>query len=236
MTAFTYAVAEWREWRDARPHPGLLVASLVLAGSASFLWLGPFALSLALPASAIALGWAGGGRYGLGRRFRKLLLGSGIAPNAGAAGKALEAAAEAAWTGLALSPPAILALAFWERDAAAGFLLALAFLATFLLSAAAGFALSLSFGGPDRMPSLYYLGAFVAPTALSRDLRLLSPFFQAQAAFGIGNGPVSGAATGSGAASLPSFFLGALVDLALAVLVFAAGGAAISAARRRDAD
>ena len=232
MTAFTYAVAEWREWRDARPHPGLLVAALALAGSASFLWLGPFALSLALPAGAVALGWAGGGRYGLGRRFRKLLLGSGIAPAAGAAGKALEAAAEAAWTGLALSPPAILALAFWERGAAACLLLALSFFACFLLSAAAGFVLSLTFGGPDRMPSLYYLGAFVAPTALSRDLRFLSPFFQARAAYGIG----AEAAMGSGAASLSPFYLGAFVELALAALVFAAGGAAIRAARRRDAD
>lgn len=232
MTAFSYAVAEWREWRDARPHPGLLVAALVLAGSASFLWLGPFALSLALPAEAIALGWAGGGRYGQGGRFRKLLLGSGIAPDAGAAGKALEAVAEAAWTGLALSPPAILALAFWERDAAAFLLLALSFFACFLLSAAAGFTLSLAFGGPDRLPSLYYLGAFVAPTALSRDLRFLSPFFQARAAFGIGTDAVKG----TGAASLGPFFLGAFAVLGLAALLFAAGGASIRAARRRDAD
>ena len=55
MTAFSYALAEWREWREARPHTGLLVASLVLAVSASLLWLGPFALSLALP--AVALAW-----------------------------------------------------------------------------------------------------------------------------------------------------------------------------------
>lgn len=232
MTAFSYAVAEWREWRDARPHPGLLVAALVLAASASFVWLGPFALSLALPAAAIALGWAGGGRYGTGRRFRKLLLGSGIAADAGALGKALEAAAEAAWTGLALSPPAVFALAFWEGGAAAGLLLALSFFASFLLSAAAGFVLSLVSGGPDRMPSLYYLGAIVAPTALIHGLRFLSPFFQARAALGVGEA----AAKGSVAASLSPFFLGALADLALAVLLFAAGGAAIRGARRRDAD
>ena len=230
MTAFPYALAEWREWRDARSHAGLLVAALVLAGSASFLWLGPFALSLALPADAIALGWAGGGRYGPGGRFRKLLLGSGIAPGAGAAGKALEALAEAAWAGLALSPPAILALAFWERSLAAGLLLGLAFLAGFLLSAAAGFTLSLTFGGSDRLLSLYYLGAFVAPTALFRDLRFLSPFYQAQAALGVGAGP------GPGPISLLPFLLGAFAELALACLLFAAGQAAIRGARRRDAD
>lgn len=232
MTAFSYALAEWREWRDSRPHPGLLVAALVLAGSASLMWLGPFALSLALPAEALALGWAGGGRYGPGGRFRKLLLGSGIAPRAGAAGKALEAAAEAAWTGLVLSPPAILALAFWERGPAACLLLGLAFIACFLFSAAAGFTLSLAFGRSDRMLGLYYLGAFFAPTALFRDLRFLSPFFQAGAAFGLG----AGAAKGSGASSLVPFLLGALVDLALAASLFAAGGAAIRAARRHDAD
>jgi len=232
VTAFSYALAEWREWRDARPHPGLLVAALVLAGSASFLWLGPFALSLALPAEAIALGWAGGGRYGIGGRFRKLLLGSGIGPDAGALGKALEAIAEAAWTGLALSPPAILAIAFWERGLAACLLLALSFLACFLLSAAAGFTLSLSFGGPDRLPSFYYLGAFIVPTALFRELRFLSPFFQARAALGAG----MEAGRGPGAAFLTPFFLGALAELALAALLFAAGGAAIRAARRRDAD
>jgi hypothetical protein len=232
MTAFSYAVAEWREWRDARPHPGLLVAALILAGSASFLWLGPFALSLSLPAAALALGWAGGGRYGSGARFRKLLLGSGIEPHAGALGKALEAAAEAVWTGLALSPPAVLVLVFWERGAADFVLLPLTFLACFLLSAAAGFTLSLAFGGPDRLPSLYYLGAFVVPTALFPELRFLSPFFQAGAALGAGTGPVKGAAL----PSLGPFFLGALVDLVLAALLFAAGGAAIRAARRRDAD
>jgi len=232
VTAFSYAVAEWREWRDARTHPGLLVAALVLAGSASLLWLGPFALSLALPAEAIALGWAGGGRYGIGGRFRKLLLGSGIKPNAGAWGKALEAAAEAAWTGLALSPPAILALAFWERNVAAGILLALSFLSCFLLSAAAGFTLSLTFGGPDRLPSLYYLGAFVVPTALFHELRFLSPFFQTSAVFGIG----TGGAKGTGALPLVPFFLGMLAELALAALLFAAGSVAIRAARQRDAD
>ena len=231
MTAFSYALAEWREWREARPHTGLLVASLVLAVSASLLWLGPFALSLALPAVALAMGWAGGGRYGPGGRFRKLLLGSGIAPNAGAAGKALEAAAEAAWTALALSPPAILALAFWERGVAAFLLLGLAFLASFLLSAATGFVLSLAFGRSDRMLSLYYLGAFVAPTALFRELRILSPFFQSGAAFGIG----MGAAQEAGAAPLGPFLLGAFVNLALAALLFAAGGAVIRAARRHDA-
>lgn len=231
MTAFSYALAEWREWRDARPHQGLLVAGLALAASASLLWLGPFALSLALPAEALALGWAAGGRYGPGGRFRKLLLGSGIAPNAGAAGKALEAAAEAAWTGLALSPPVILALAFWERGAAACLLLGFSFLACFLLSAATGFVLSLAFGRPDRLLGLYYLGVLVVPTALFRDLRMLSPFFQTGAAFGIG----TGAAKGSGAASLAPFLLGALIDMVVGVLVFAAGGAAIRVARRHDA-
>ena len=31
---------------------------------------------------------------------------------------------------------------------------------------------------PDRLLGLYYLGVLVVPTALFRDLRMLSPFFQ----------------------------------------------------------
>jgi hypothetical protein len=223
MKASTWVAVEWGE-RRSRPGPGGLAAALAAVACACLpLWLSSFAMSLALMASALALGWASGSRYKAGRRYRKLLLGSGIAPKEGALGKALEALLEAAFNALLLSPPALLVLAFWQRGSAAALSLGLSFLAAFLLSSAAGFLSSLLLGRTERLLSLYCLGAWLLPSSLLEGGHPLSPFFQAWEALGATEPRL-----------LPPL-LGALAELAVASLLFAAGMPAIRQARRRDA-
>jgi hypothetical protein len=223
MRVSTWVAAEWGE-RRSRPAQGGLAAAFVAVACACLpLWLSPFAMSLALSSSALALGWASGNRYKTGRRYRRLLLGSGIAPKDGALGKGLESLLEAAFHALLLSPPAILVLALWQRGGAAPLALMLSFLAAFLLSSAAGFLSSLLLGRTERLLSLYCLGAWLLPSSLLEVGHPLSPFFQAWEALG------------APAPRLLPSLLGVLAELVLAALLFAAGAGAIAQARRRDA-
>jgi len=223
MTAFVYALAEWRTWRAERRQVGLLVGVVAASVSICFDWLGAWCLSVALPATVLGLGWSSGSRYSRGQRFRKLLLGSPVQPSAGALGKALASSAEGCFSVLVLAPPAILSLALWQRGPTAALLLLLSLLIAFLLSAAAGFLASLLFGDGDRLLGPYFFAAWIPATSLVPAAAPFSPFIQAWAALG-------GADPGPGI-----LFVGLAVEALAAAALFAAGSKAIASARRRDA-
>jgi hypothetical protein len=223
MSAVAYLVAEWRLWRSSRSHVGLLLALVAAGASLALVWLGPYVLSLTLPGAALVLGWSAGDRHRPGRPFRKLLLAAELAPGAAALGKALACLAEASFTLLVLSPPAILLLALWQRGPAELLLLISSFISGFLLSAAVGFLTSLLLGGGERLTPLWFFAAWLPAATLVDKARVFSPFAQAWAA--LGAAPTS---------QLP-FFLAVLAELVIAALLFAAGAPAVALARRRDA-